>query len=1126
MFFKSLVSVCQTLTRCCLSWQFILTFSWSILLANSHVILTYPPARKYSLDFLDNVRTRGPCGMIKENHNVTFTELSPSTALVVQWHLAYTHRGGVYIELRDSKDKIIKRYPDVGWTLQNDVSATSYTIVLPPSECYNCTLRLVKQATDWGEEHVFWSCADIHLTQQELSSQVRCNTHGTLSGSQCVCRRTYVGDRCQFQNECVDDTDCSNHGHCTDTNSTSYPRLQCYCHAGWFGRRCEKESPVQSLSDLNYSLYNHKVLSADFEFYYRIIQESQELEAVIKSKSDSWLGIGWRSFEADESCRQFPVQSPTKGGKDQGGNEQSQSCVQGTGPPDSGTCPQQTGTGNSPSSPSTSHAGPNPCDGFCNSSTGCVFNVEWIHQPKNNSLVFTMTADLAQTQYMSLGFSADNLMPNTDIVIAWRIQNGSVYLSDRWVASKSMPVEDTHNDLTLISGEVTAGTTSIRFSRLISPSDVNDLNLNISGCIYLLTAVGVKYDSNSSIRYHKGNRGVSSKQFCFDKCPVDRGESLGPITSVQENLTTEAAPLQEDSDHLNETGLGLHEMDCTDVIIGSALWNTSRIGDYYTRDRSTPLFDQMYGGVDSLTAAIGYQTSTETVILFRRKVQSADVTDWPIEPRPMHVVWARGQHRNDIIHRPPSAYEMNEIADKDYYRPNELKYHGAGGHRGDTAINFHEVPPSPAPVDPPKCLSGRCTDQSSCPYQIRWAYESASDSITFQIMATVEENQWVAVGFSNDEEMPNTDVIAAYFLPDSQSGGLVPHVTDRYAYDRSEPKLDAVNNVQLINATRRNGVSTFLFSRPARTGDAADIDLHNSQNNCPYVFYGIGGSVSPPEIMDFHPVIPTVAGRICFGFCSSLPSEDSTVKPHGVTTDNHIASVMTSAANVALNCTIRLTNLNYNTEEMGEMTRPKAKELKVTLELELEKAFRESLNNINKVTVQRLRPGSVLVDFSVAVTSEQDDDHSAKEAIKKQLQKIVEKAELADFVLDTKYLAVDESQSASNILSGHNGSSGDNIGKSEIIIIVVAVVLCLVAVAIVTYKFCVFQKSDNRNGKLRPLENMTSLQAESDIDLKYSELMENVKTDQNVKIFEPHVQHAYENPGYLDPKTLNVSRYV
>lgn len=32
---------------------------------DAHVALTFPPARTYDLDFLDNVRTKGPCGMPK-----------------------------------------------------------------------------------------------------------------------------------------------------------------------------------------------------------------------------------------------------------------------------------------------------------------------------------------------------------------------------------------------------------------------------------------------------------------------------------------------------------------------------------------------------------------------------------------------------------------------------------------------------------------------------------------------------------------------------------------------------------------------------------------------------------------------------------------------------------------------------------------------------------------------------------------------------------------------------------------------------------------------------------------------------------------------------------------------------
>nr|CAD7443902.1 unnamed protein product [Timema bartmani] len=43
----------------------LLVFSIVCDVVLAHVALTYPPARKYDLDFLDNSRTKGPCGMPK-----------------------------------------------------------------------------------------------------------------------------------------------------------------------------------------------------------------------------------------------------------------------------------------------------------------------------------------------------------------------------------------------------------------------------------------------------------------------------------------------------------------------------------------------------------------------------------------------------------------------------------------------------------------------------------------------------------------------------------------------------------------------------------------------------------------------------------------------------------------------------------------------------------------------------------------------------------------------------------------------------------------------------------------------------------------------------------------------------
>lgn len=47
--------------------EFVITLilCWSVLFSVTlaHVALTYPPARNIDLDFLDNARTKGPCGM-------------------------------------------------------------------------------------------------------------------------------------------------------------------------------------------------------------------------------------------------------------------------------------------------------------------------------------------------------------------------------------------------------------------------------------------------------------------------------------------------------------------------------------------------------------------------------------------------------------------------------------------------------------------------------------------------------------------------------------------------------------------------------------------------------------------------------------------------------------------------------------------------------------------------------------------------------------------------------------------------------------------------------------------------------------------------------------------------------
>ena len=95
-----------------------------------------------------------------------------------------------------------------------------------------------------------------------------------------------------------------------------------------------------------------------------------------------------------------------------------------------------------------------------------------------------------------------------------------------------------------------------------------------------------------------------------------------------------------------------HAMDCTDMVIGMARGDSSRIFDYYTRDRSTPRLDTFWGGSNDLTAALGFEEDGETTILFRKKLTATGKSDHDIVNEAMHVIWAIGQEPEDYYHSP------------------------------------------------------------------------------------------------------------------------------------------------------------------------------------------------------------------------------------------------------------------------------------------------------------------------------------------------------------------------------------------------------------------------------------------------------------------------------------------
>ena len=69
-----------------------------------------------------------------------------------------------------------------------------------------------------------------------------------------------------------------------------------------------------------------------------------------------------------------------------------------------------------------------------------------------------------------------------------------------------------------------------------------------------------------------------------------------------------------------------------------------RVFDAYTRDRSTPMADRVYGGKDDLTAAMGYEEDGVTTVAFRRKLSANEPSDYPIDNGLYQVSVARWQN--------------------------------------------------------------------------------------------------------------------------------------------------------------------------------------------------------------------------------------------------------------------------------------------------------------------------------------------------------------------------------------------------------------------------------------------------------------------------------------------------
>uniref|UniRef100_H2XT76 EGF-like domain-containing protein n=1 Tax=Ciona intestinalis TaxID=7719 RepID=H2XT76_CIOIN len=278
-------------------------------ISEAHVRLTFPPARRYALDFLDNGRTRGPCGF-QPYAGAPRTTLIEGTKLRVTWHLAYSHRGGAQIQIiKENPFVVVTSLTGGAFLFQNDSTRQYADVVLPVNyTCDSCAIRLFRQASEWGGAYRFWSCSDVTILRHPNASS-KCLNNGTCDPvtGLCSCVKLFSGDRCENKDQCWVDSDCGR-GRCIDTRSTTYPKLMCYCEAGWHGESCDTSSDivVQQNYSSNPDYWTRELSPGNIYVHWRLVRNNTEIEIAVRAKTLSWVGIGWRPRGLTTRCKSFP----------------------------------------------------------------------------------------------------------------------------------------------------------------------------------------------------------------------------------------------------------------------------------------------------------------------------------------------------------------------------------------------------------------------------------------------------------------------------------------------------------------------------------------------------------------------------------------------------------------------------------------------------------------------------------------------------------------------------------------------------------------------------------------------------------------------------------------------------
>ena len=68
--------------------------------------------------------------------------------------------------------------------------------------CEDCTIRLLREASEWSNNYRFWPCADVDIVEQKKYKE-NCMGHGRPIAGRCVCNKGRNPSRVKLPDDIV-----------------------------------------------------------------------------------------------------------------------------------------------------------------------------------------------------------------------------------------------------------------------------------------------------------------------------------------------------------------------------------------------------------------------------------------------------------------------------------------------------------------------------------------------------------------------------------------------------------------------------------------------------------------------------------------------------------------------------------------------------------------------------------------------------------------------------------------------------------------------------------------------------------------------------------------------------------